>query len=275
MAASRLADIQRWMQAAITRTSPDSSSVSIDALLPSRQLSAEERLRVYQSAYLARLGECLHGEYPAVAAAVGDDTFNEFVVAYLDRSPSMSYTLGDLGSRFPEFLLELRPPKTDPRPDFGDFLVELAMYERTIAEVFDAEGPETDPLPSEQRLAVTDAATFADGRIEFYPCVRLLRCDFPVHEYRSAVRREALPPVPEPALIHLLISRQEFVVRRWPIPAWQHAMLTELQAGRSVGAALTAAGTRHAPEMSAATIQTAFQEWTTRGVIRHWINPLS
>ena len=270
MTTPRLADVQEWMWGAITRSPTNTSGVSIEALLPSQRLSAEERLRVYQSAYLVRLGECLRSEFPAVVAAVGDDTFNEFAVAYVERCPPASYTLGELGRRFPEFLAELRPPKTDGGPDFGDFLVDLARYERMIAEAFDAEGPETDSLSPELRLQVTDAATFAAGRIEFYPCVRLLRSDFPVHEYRSAVRREETPPLPESSAVHLLISRQQFIVRRWEIAEWQFEVLRELQTGQSIVTALSAAGEHHGEAMSADVIQAAFREWTTRGVIKRW-----
>ncbi len=272
MAASRLADMQQWMLGAITRRPPDMPGLSIDVLLPSQRLSVEERLRVYQSAYLVRLGECLRSEFPAVVAAVGDDTFNEFAVAYIERCPPGSYTLGELGRRFPEFLAELRPAKTDEHPDFGDFLVDLARYERTIAEVFDVEGPETDPLPSEQRLQVADAAAFAAGRIEFYPCVRLFRSDFPVHEYRSAVRRDETPSLPEPRIVPLLISRQEFIVRRWEVPAWQHAVLEQLSAGKTVAESFTRLDARNAEELTPEAITAAFQEWTSRQIIRRWIN---
>lgn len=268
---SRLADVQRWMHAAIARLPTDTQEAfSRDVLLPSARLSVEERLRVYQSAYLARLGECLRSEFPAVVAAVGDDVFNEFAVAYVERHPPASYTLGELGRHFPPFLAELRPARTDAAPDFGDFLIDLARYERIVAEVFDAEGPETDPLPPEQRLPVTDAATFAAGRIECYPCVHGLGCDFPVHEYRSAVRRDEAPAPPEPRGVHLLLSREKFIVRRWEIPAWQHALFDELQAGQTVGAALSAVGAVHGNELTPDGLQTVFREWTTRGVIRRW-----
>ncbi len=268
MTASRLADVQQWMLEAITR-SPSDTPLSSHILLPSQRLSAEERLRVYQSAYLARLGECLRGEFPAVVAAVGDDTFNEFAVAYIERYPPGSYTLGELGRHFPEFLAELRPPKTDDAPDFGDFLVDLARYERTISEAFDAEGPETDRTSLEDRRAVRDPGEFAAGRIEFYPCVRRLRCDFPVHEYRSAVRRDESPPLPEPDETHLLIARQEFIVRRWVIPAWQSAMLERLQSGETIAAALVTIIDATTPDA----IESVFREWTSRQVIRRWIGP--
>ncbi len=268
MTASHLANVQQWMLGAITR-SPSDTPLSTNVLLPSQRLSAEERLRVYQSAYLARLGECLRGEFPAVVAAVGDDTFNEFAVAYIERYPPGSYTLGELGRRFPEFLEELRPPKTDDAPDFGDFLVDLARYERTIAEAFDAEGPETDCTPPEERMAVRDPAEFAAGRIEFYPCVRLLRCDFPVHEYRSAVRRDESPPLPEPGATHVLIARQEFIVRRWVIPAWQSAVLERLLSGETIAEALATIIDETTPDA----IESVFREWTSRQLIRRWIGP--
>lgn len=268
MTASRLADVQQWMLGAITRSS-SGTPISTAVLLPSQRLTVEERLRVYQSAYLARLGECLRGEFPAVVAAVGDDTFNEFAVAYIERYPPGSYTLGELGRRFPEFLAELRPPKTDDAPDFGDFLVDLARYERTISEAFDTEGPETDRIRPEKRRAVREPAEFAAGSIEFYPCVRRLRCDFPVHEYRSAVRRNESPPLPEPCATHLLIARQEFIVRRWVIPEWQSTMVERLQSGETIADTLATIIDETTPDA----MESVFREWTSRQVIRRWIGP--
>lgn len=267
MAASHLADVQQWLMAAITHAPSDSTQRSADVLLPSQRLSADERLHVYQSAYLARLGECLRGEFPAVAAAVGEETFQQFAVAYIERCPPTSYTLAELGSSFPESLAEMRPPRTNDAPDFADFVVDLARYERVISEVFDAEGPETDRSSSNEAVSASDPGEFVAGRIEFYPCVRLLWCDFPVHEYRSAIRREESPPLPQPDETHLLIARQEYIVRRWTIPPWQYAVLERLLAGEPIAAALA---TITAP-LTPVDIEAAFREWTSRQVIRRWI----
>src|SRR5688500_12916565 len=104
MAADSLARIQRWMQAVIRQPAGEGTE-RVDALiLPSRSLSSRDRLQIYANAYFARLLEVLTGEYPAVAHAVGAEVFAEFALGYLNRHPSSSYTLSQLGGRFPQHL---------------------------------------------------------------------------------------------------------------------------------------------------------------------------
>ena len=71
-----------------------------------------ERLEIYAGAYYARLLECLRAEYPIMAEAMGTELFDEFAVEYLQRYPSHSYTLNDLGGQF-------RKVSGGDPPDFG------------------------------------------------------------------------------------------------------------------------------------------------------------
>lgn len=125
-----LGPIQRWMQSVIRN--PDGPDAAlIDAVIePSQRMLSRDRLQIYANAYFARLLEVMTTEFPATAAAVGADVFVEFVHGYLQRHPSTSYTLSQLGAKFPQHLAETRPPRQQPDPDWIDCLIEIATLER-------------------------------------------------------------------------------------------------------------------------------------------------
>src|SRR6266849_5644114 len=102
-----LAQVQRWMQAAImhpggvvagvaspeTRQHIDVGPDEAETVVTrSRALTALERLAIYGHAYYARLLECLREEFPVLKHAIGDELFDAFVAEYLERYPSRSYT---------------------------------------------------------------------------------------------------------------------------------------------------------------------------------------
>src|ERR1043165_1212637 len=97
---------QNWMYGVIA----DPRGVSIasreadDYILPSRTLSAAERVLIYNGMYLSRFAEALAVDYPALARFLGEDDFNALVARYVQKHPSTSYTLNRLGDALPEFL---------------------------------------------------------------------------------------------------------------------------------------------------------------------------
>lgn len=83
---------------------------------------------LYSACTLApQLLECLREEFPALTKLLGEDTFNSFAITYLDEFPPRSYTLNHLGTRFPEFLRESRPPRESDsgEPDWADLMIDL------------------------------------------------------------------------------------------------------------------------------------------------------
>jgi len=260
MAAESLAQIQRWMQAVIQQPDGDGSERVDDVILPSRSLSSRDRLQIYANAYFARLLEVLTGEYPAVAFAVGEEVFAEFALGYLNRHPSTSYTLAQLGGRFPQHLAETRPPCETDAPDWADFLIDLATLERLYSEVFDGPGTEDSAAFDLGGIAPEQ---WPNCRLIFAPCVRPVRLRFPVHEYITAVRRGEQPTPPVAATTHLVVSRREYIVRRVAVSADEFQLLSALFNGATVGDALSqwfAETPNGTPP-----IQVWFERWTAAG----------
>lgn len=275
--------VQRWFQAVMTHplgVAAGSQSeearrqveASIDSVLtPSQRLSAADRLNVYSNAYYARLLECLQSDYPALRKALGDDIFNQFVLEYLQTYPSQSYTLSELGARFPRFLAETQPPQEPgSAASWSEFLIDLARLERAYAEVFDGPGSEGQPTLRLDDLAAIPPDRWGDAVLDVGSGLRLESFRFPVHRYCSAVRKEIEADFPEPQPTYLAIYRHDFVVRRLEITPVQFALLDAIVRGVPLGAAvvnaLESAATTHESDLQH--LQDWFSEWTSLSFFR-------
>lgn len=276
--------VQQWFQAVVTHPDglwegEDTEEArqlipgGIEALIePSKQLTAAERLSIYANAYYARLHECLGDAFPRVRRVLGDEDFRNFACEYLQRYPSRSYTLDKLGESFPRFLAECRPEPEpgEPEPEWPDFLSDVARLELEIARVFDGPGVEGQTLLQPEILQSLGPERFAAARLVTVPCLRVLSFRFPVDDFFSTVRHVAEDEeltLPAAAPQHVALTRTDFVVRRYPLRPVQHALLTALQSGATVGEAIATAaeGSELADEAFAAEIQQSFLTWTSAG----------
>ena len=275
--------LQRWMQAVIQHPGgvmagmmqpAAQAALKIDdgalsqVIEPSSKQTSAQRLQVYADAYFARLLEVLTHEYPALHHALGAELFAGFALGYLQAYPSTSYTLGMLGARFPEYLATTRPARSTVDPDWTDFLIDCARLERLYAEVFDGPGPERSAGPVMENLSDLTPQELAASSLQFAPSVHVIALQFPVQEYISAVRRGDSPEIPAAAPTWIVVTRRDYRVRRVPISEAESALLTELQRGTSVGAALQMLGTLPKISFDAADIERWFRNWTAAGYIR-------
>lgn len=275
-----LDDLQRWFQAVVTHpggvdlgVKSDEARAAIEAaganavVTPSSRQSADERLAVYAHAYWARLLECLQEEYPVLRAAVGDEAFDGLIVDYLQDYPSRSYTLGQLGGRLADHLSATRPADDD----FAAAVVELCRFERAINEVFDAPGGETLGYLTVEHLAAVPADRRGDLRLVPLATFQLLRFDFDVNAWFTALRTspaEAGPPERRASFVAL--SRRGYVVRRHPLSHVQYDLLTELRSGSTLGRSLATITADHAAAVDeiAASLGMWFAEWSAAGFFR-------
>ncbi len=266
--------IQRWVQAVIMNpegvrravASPEARQVlpfsRVEQIVtPSQSLSGLERLEIYHNAYYARLLECLREEFPVTRHAVGEEAFDQFAFAYLQKYPSRSYTLNQLGASFPRYLAESRPTEEDdPWPDF---VIDLATLEQTFNEVFDGPGVEGQRLLDAEALAAVPAERWPEARLVPVPCLRLLALRIPVQRYFAAVRKKQEPPLPRPRKTFLAITRRDYVVRRYQVSRVQHVLLEGLSCGRAIGEVIQRAA--EAGKLDPTALRTWFRNWTAEG----------
>jgi hypothetical protein len=254
---------------AIDIAAEDLSSV----ILRSQDLTSHERLGIYAGAYFARLLDCLREEFPALERAVGDEAFAAFAAGYLEKHPPQSYTLAELGSRFPQFLHESRPDDGEPHPNWTDFVIELATVERIYAEVFDGPGIEQSRSIQPEDLAGLSPERWSEARLVPAPCLRLIELTHPVHEYITAVRKQDVAIVPAAKPTWLVITRRDYVVRRAAVPPDEFALLASLAAGRCVGEAI--ALLMHDARDDATTLGAKIQDWFYRWAAAGYFQAIS
>ena len=251
-----LEQIQHWMQIVISHPGGVEAGIASEAaqsriplesdaletvITRSSQQSSLERIGIYANAYYARLLECLSEEYPALVTAMGAQAFGVFSMEYLQAYPSSSYTLGNLGARFPQFLREHKPPveTEEDEADWTEFLIELATLERVYSEVFDGPGIEEQTLLTAETLNAIATEDWPGLTLKMAPCFRLLQFQFPVHEFITNARKGDTPTIPGQQTTYLAITRRNFVVRREAVTPAEYFLLSRLQKGVQVGEAIT------------------------------------
>lgn len=276
--------IQRWMQSVITHPLGMAAGIESDAARAEIDINAEElesvigrskaldslqRLEVYGNAYYARLLECLREEFSAVVHAVEEETFDSFSFEYLQAYPSRSYTLGNLGARFADFLAETRParePQDGGEPDWADFLIDLARLERLYAEVFDGLGIEDVAELTADDFRNIPPDVWPDVKLITAPCLRLIELQFPVHEYITALRENREPEIPAAEPTWLAVTRRNYVVRRMPVSQPQFTLLSALADGAPVGEAIERMADSHQDldtDQLANDLQEWFRDWSS------------
>jgi hypothetical protein len=276
-----LAQVQRRMQATIMHpvgvvagvaslaarqhidVGPDEAETVVTR---SRALTALERLAIYGHAYYARLLECLREEFAVLRHALGEELFDAFAAEYLERYPSRSYTLFQLGVNFPRFLAETRPGRESEgsvAADWADFLIDLASLELTFNQVFDGPGVEGEPPLDTGQLRALRPEEMLEARLRGVPCLRLLALRYPVHNYFTAVRRHKDADLPGPAETYLAVTRRRYVVRHYELSPPAYHLLHALQA---IGRAVEAAG----PDLDRLpdNLWTWFHDWAAEGFFR-------
>ena len=199
-----MARIQSWMQAVITHPSGIRAGIAstearqeidigfqdVEKIVSrSEALTGAERLMIYSRSYHARLLECFRAEFPCLLHALGNQLFDDFVIEYLKRYPPQSYTLHDLAKNFTRYLSETRPDGES----WPDFIIDLAIFERTFIEVFDGAGSEGEQIASGGLISDLDDNGLAQLRLVPVPCLRLLAFRYPVLAYFNGVREKRGP----------------------------------------------------------------------------------
>jgi hypothetical protein len=225
-----LRDTEEWLVRAISDAPAE--LVAADVIAPSRRMSARERLYVYQSGYVARLVECLRDDYPAVAASLGDERFEDACSAYVARHPSRSPNLNAFGRHMAGFLRDW----DGLEPDTRAFHADLADLEWALVEIIHA--PVARPL---------DLAALQQIPPESWPgvtfrrsdAVRLLTLSHPANAFYRAFREDGVVPTrPGPAPSWTVVYRAGGTLWRMELTRAMAGVLGALLDGAPLGEAL-------------------------------------
>lgn len=252
--------VQRWMHDALVHPRQVQGKQTDQLLATSSRLSAAAGLAIYQRGYFLRIASCMHEQFPALCHALGEALFDDFVAEYIRDRPPESYTLYDLGRRFPAYLAEARPDRDLPvneREGWIDFMIDLAGFERQVFVMFDAPGHEGKPF--------ADAAT-PDERLRLQSCFALGSYRFPVATYYHAVRQRQEVGLPPAEAQYVALVRTDYVTRTVPLNGAEHCFLTAMADGGDVTSAISAVA-KHLD----LTPDVVRENWTA-GARRRWID---
>lgn len=153
--------------------------VAAEFIKPNDRLTSFERLEIYNRQYWFRVLDCLYDDYPGVRAIVGERKFTKLATAYLEKYPSDSYTLRDLGYRLEQFLRD-EPKWSAPRQELA---INMARFEWAQVVAFD--GPSKPAITPDDILGVSPAKL----RLALQPYLSLLDLDYAVDDFLIAVTK--------------------------------------------------------------------------------------
>ncbi|MEP6882445.1 MAG: DNA-binding domain-containing protein [Dokdonella sp.] len=142
-------------------------------------------LSIYANAYGARLHEALEADHPILSKYLGDSLWAEFCDGYIETHPSQVRSLRHFGVQGAAWLSLHEPFSKHP------LLAELAAFERTLLDVFDAADAERIDWSVMQSL---DASAWPALRLYFHPSLRLLPTATNAVDVWRALKDEQSPP---------------------------------------------------------------------------------
>lgn len=269
---NELVELQEWVARHLRsrRGLPQNEAVAAEAavrLTGNARLSPVEQLEVYREQFWLRHTASLVEDFPGVGGVLGQTEWERLVESYLEAEVPESWTLRDLGRRFPEHVASRQGLP------HGALCRDMARLEWAFIELFDA--PDAAPLDV-AKLARLPPGTLETGQIVLSPALALLEVEYPVADLRQRLLAARLEPgapavaIPEPEPQQLVLYRAaDRRLYHRPVGPEAFALLEGLRRGLPlVGAcehALTQAPA-HAERLQR-NVGTWFQQWAKRGWI--------
>lgn len=248
--------MQRWLQDALVF--PGKSAELVHGEIPteeiinaSQKLTAQRHLNIYRQSYIARLRECMKNQFSGLAYALGEELFQAFADDYLLAHPSESYTLNDLGKKFPDFLEATRPDANEEEKEsWPDFMIELARFEFDLSAIFDENAEELNkPVPP----------NVTDEELKLIPVFHLFHHRFPVCKYYMDFAAKKEPQLPFEEETYCVVLRKNYRLGLFVINPAQFIFLSSLKEGHTLQEALTKTG--DAFQFDAAKKNEVWKEW--------------
>ena len=238
MSEPALYELQAWLKTVITtrgnlkqklEQAAETFQLKIENVVEAKRgVSAERRLDIYAAGYVLRLLECMKCDYPGLQAFMGEELFNIFAKAYIVSLPSQSWSLYHLSERFPQFLHATEPENVSGNPQQQDLIelpAEIAMFERTKAELMYAKGTEGDAAFNTPFSANPADYLLTQNRIQAAPTLRLLKQKFPLNDFLNQLQQGSNPEPPARKTTYVALTRKNYRLHIAETNFWQYAFL--------------------------------------------------
>jgi hypothetical protein len=215
-----LLELQRELQ----RDLLGEKSTIAGALVDAPPLPVQARLGIYRHAYRARLIEALDEEYPILHWLLGDETFESLGRLFVETHPSEHRSIRWYGRELADFVGATAPFADQP------ILAEIARFEWTLAEVFDAADA---GVVDRAALRAIDPERWATLRFAFHPSLRRMVLAWNTVAVWQAGSAKQDSPLPERSSepVQWLLWRQNFKNYFRSLDAIERAALDAAVAG--------------------------------------------
>jgi hypothetical protein len=223
-------------------------------------IDAETRLNIYRNAYQIRLKQALETDHEMLGIYLGEDLFELMANGYIESHPSNFTSLRRFGDRLPEYLKQTGPFNGHP------IISELAMFERTLLDVFDAADAGRAPLSV---LRDIPPDNWPGMILRFHPSTRLFTAGWNSIESWKALKAGQAPPV---AQMHghaywLLWRGDDLLSGFRPVDGDEYRLLSLAIEGNSFAALCESLLTRHDEERIGAITLNYISRWFEQGII--------
>lgn len=233
----------------------------LDAIIRGdERMTATERLEIYANAYFYRLLDVLKEDYPLTLAALGDDDFHNLITGYLLEFPPTEPSIHFAGRSLAQFL------RAHPLAAARPWLAELAVFERTMLEVFHA--ADAEALDAAAMRAIP-ADAWPGVAMRLAPAARVLEFVWRIDELAGANPQVTLPHPPRRSRLAMLLWRRDGEVLFRPLEPVESSALA--LAGRPQGASFEEICERVAhltdPAAALAAIDRMLARWLNDGLM--------
>lgn len=229
-------------------------------VLGTARVPVETRLGIYAGAYGSRLVDALRGNYPALAALLGEADFDTLGSDYVGKHDSPFFSIRNYGDALPEYLAQHATYAEVP------LLAELARWEWALGTVFDAADAAPLTPPALARFAPGDWARL---RLEWHPSVRRIALLWNVPQLWQALtdgaERPELTLLPEP--IEWLAWRRDLRTYFRSLSRSEAEMLDAARAGASFGELCEQLQAELGADAAPARAAALLREWVDAGLI--------
>lgn len=153
---------------------------SAQMILPNDRLTAHERLELYARQYWWRIRDSIYEDFPGLHAALGNKLFYPLMEAYLNKHPSRSFTLRNLGQFLSKFILE-NPRLTHP---YTKLAYDIVCLEWAKIDAFDSG---EHPSLNESSFVGKDPTSI---KVMLQPHIQLLELDYPVNRFLISLKQK-------------------------------------------------------------------------------------
>lgn len=222
------------------------------------RVTAVERLDIYANMYFFRLLEVLKEDFPAVAAALGENNFHNLVTGYLTEYPPTEASVFWAGRYLADFL------RTHPIRREFPYIADLAALERAIVEVFCAR--DTAPLDARTMRAVAPER-WPSLRMRAIAALQVVETQWRVAPALRtfAPRRKLKTPARGPSTI--LVWRRDAKVFFRELDASEARAIARMRRGTTFGAICAAFARKTQAGDPVAAINAMLARWIRDGIV--------